>query len=110
MSEVITLPGGPTKATPSAAAPVAVNGWAYMRHHGLPPVIVNRDACDAALTAWARAQLEQVDLVLNIVSCGQTEFTADEIAGAVRHFVAQALAVVTELDDRAHMAETNTEP
>lgn len=92
----------------------AVHGWCStvdLSSDEAPAVIVNPDASDAALVAWALGQVEQVNVVLAAVAAGSRSDVEDaRLAASIQHFNEQAEAVLTYLSKRNFYGRVHPPP
>lgn len=93
MADLHQLPGAGMQ--PPATAAAAVHGWAFdSPPQSVPPVVVNPATTTEARAAWAHAQLQQLNVMLQCLGCVQQEVRAELLAGAIRHFTEQAEQVL----------------
>ena len=100
MSNIISIGAEPCASRPPCDPPVAVRGWASDDLGPKAAVIVNPEADQLALLAWAKGELEQANVLLRLFACASRDLEGREFAGAIHHFTEQAERVVKAAFDR----------
>lgn len=96
MADIRPLPGPRSP----VALSVAVQGWAFdPGPESADPVIVNPAATAGARMAWAHAQLQQLNVLLDVAGLSAQSVEAGSTVGAVRHFTEQIEAVLSVAAD-----------